>query len=217
LLYLGAMGRRLHTTVVALALLATTLPAAAQTKNRVAVGVSVAAKQAVGDEATGTFGPGFTWRFGTSREGWHLKYGLSWYKAEISRTIADEVQAFGRLRVRPVLAGYGYTHVMGKTSVSGNVLGGYSFNSFSVHDTAASALRSSLGTSAIVTDVANSFVLKPEVSVWRNMTEKIGVNFNVGYIVSRPFVTLDAGGVHDRHRVQADALTLSAGIVYSIF
>ena len=211
------MGRRLHTAAVALAFLATSWPAAAQTKNRVAVGVSIAAKQAVGEEATGTFGPGITWRFGTSREGWHLKYGLSWYKAEISRTIADEAQAFGRLRVRPVMVGYGYTHVMGKTSVSGNVLGGYSFNAFSVHDTAVSALRSSLATTAIVTDVANSFVLKPEVSLWRNVSQKIGVNFNVGYIVSRPFVTLDAGGIRDRHRVQADALTFSAGVVYSVF
>ena len=217
MLYLVAMSRRLLTLASMLAFLTAAVPAAAQTKNRVALGVAVAGKLASGDEAQGTYGPGVTWRFGTSKEGWNIKYGLNWYKAEISRDIANEVQAFGTLRVRPVMVGYGYTHVMGRSSVAGNVLGGYSFNKFSLHDSAASALRTSLGASSVVTDVANAFVLKPEISMWRNVSEKIGVNFNVGYIVSRPFVTVEADASQERRRIHADALTMSFGIVYSVF
>jgi len=189
----------------------------AQTKNRVAVGVSVAGKMATDDNARGTYGPGVTWRLGTSKEGWKFKYGLSWYRAEIDRDIGGEVLAMGRLRVRPIMVGYGYTHMMGRTSISGNVLGGYSFNSFTAHDTAVSALRSSLAASTIVTDVSNAFVLKPEVSVWRNVSEKVGINFNVGYVVSRPYMTLEADGVRDRRRLRADAMSVSMGIVYSVF
>jgi len=217
LLYLAAMSRGLPTTILIL-VCASSLPVAAQTKNRIAIGGAVAGKQAPGQEASGTFGPGVMWRFGTAKEGWNLKYGLNWYKAEISRNIANEVQAFGRLRARPVMVGYGYTHLLGRgASVSGNVLGGYSFNSFTVHDSARSALQTSLNTSSIVTDVANAFVLKPEISLWKNVSNKIGVNLNVGYIVSRPFVTLEAPGSQERHRIQADALTMSFGIVYSVF
>jgi hypothetical protein len=35
-------------------------------------------------------------------------------------------------------------------------------------------------------------VRSPEISIWRNVSEKIGVNFNVGYVVSRPYITLEA-------------------------
>lgn len=212
------MSRALPTSILLLACCASAIPVAAQTKNRIAVGVVVAGKQAPGEEASGTYGPGVTWRFGTAKEGWNIKYGLNWYKAEISRNIGNEVQAFGRLRVRPVMVGYGYTHLLGRgASVSGNLLGGYSFNSFAVRDSAASALQTSLGTSSVVTDVANSFVLKPEVSLWKNVSDKIGINLNAGYIVSRPFVTIEAPGSQQRQRIRADALTMSFGIVYSIF
>ena len=189
----------------------------AQTKNRVAVGVNIAAKMATDDDARGTYGPGFTWRFGTSKEGWKLKYGLNWYRADIDRDIAGEVQAFGKLRLRPITVGYGYTHMMGRTSISANLVGGYSFNSFTAHDTAVSALRSSLAASTIVADVSNGFLLKPEISLWRNVSQKIGVNFNVGYVISRPFLTLEADGVQDRRRFNADAMAVSMGVVYSVF
>jgi hypothetical protein len=136
-------GRRLLTLALVMASFAPARTANAQTKNRIALGVAVAGKMATDDDARGTYGPGVIWRFGTAKEGWKFKYGLNWYRAEIDRDIAGEAQAIGKLRIRPLMAGYGYTHVMGLTAVSGNVLGGYSFNSFAPHDTALSALRSS--------------------------------------------------------------------------
>jgi hypothetical protein len=203
-------GRQLLIAVLTSVLLPRAAPVTAQTTNRIAVGMAIAGKQATGDEARGAFGPGFIWRFGTAKEGWHIKYGLNWYKAEISRSIDGDTFASGKLKVRPLMGGYGYTHLMGRTAASANVLGGYAFNAF------ASDAGSSLGTS-VVTDVANTFVLKPEVSLWTDVSKKVGINFNVGYIVARPYITVEAPDTTDRHRLRADALTLTLGVVYSVF
>lgn len=191
--------------------------AEAQETNKIAIGAAIVGKQATGGESHGTLGRSFIWRFGEAKEGWGLKYGTSWYSQEIDREIGGERQSFGRLRVMPFMAGYGYTHVMGRTSISGNLQGGYAFTKFSVHEPVNLALRSSLGLDRVEADVSNTFVVKPELSVWTDLSKKIGVNVSAGYMVARPFVSVSTGGSRSRTRIKADSVILKVGVVYSIF
>ena len=189
----------------------------AQRTGKVAIGANVSAKLAGSSHAHGHNGVGLLWRLGHGREGWGWKYGINWFSAEIDRSLGGESQEFGKLRIRPILGGYGYTHVMGNKKVSANLTGGYAFTSFSMHDSFDQAYRLTHSLGSIDTSSANTFVLKPEVSTWIDLSEKIGLNISASYMVARPQVTVISSLGRDRQRIHADMFSIKAGLVYSVF
>jgi hypothetical protein len=210
--------RRVVVATIVLAALLGSRDAAAQTRGKFAAGGAITAKQPGDDDAQGSIGRALIWRLGQAKEGWNYKYGLSWFSTRLDRTIEDSSSGIGKLNVRPILGGYGYTHVFSqRTSVSASMLGGYAFTSFSLDQSARDRFRTALGDGPFKADAANTFVLKPEVSTWINLTEKIGLNINAGYILARPTVTIRTSGAQDRRRVNADMLMLKVGFVYSLF
>ena len=96
-------------------------------------------------------------------------------------------------------------------------MGGYAFTTFVVRDTFDDSYRLSRGVASIDTSSSNVFVLRPEASVWYDVTDKIGFNVGAGYMIARPEVTVISSLGHDRRRVRADMLTIKAGLVYSVF
>jgi len=191
----------------------------AQSEGKVAVGVSVSSKIGVAKDTDGHFNfPGFVWRFGHGGEGWGFDYGLGWYSADLQRTLGTQSTEFGELRVRPIVVGYGYSRRMAERfRVSGKLLGGYSFNSFKVHPAFGEAYQRVHDSSMLGIDVSNTFVLKPEVSTWIDVTRKVGINLSFGYTVARPEVTIRTSAGTDTRRIRADMFTLRFGAVYSIF
>jgi hypothetical protein len=156
-------------------------------------------------------------RFGESRDGWGVRFGFNWYAADLDETVGGDVREFGRLRVRPIMAGYGYTRVFGLVAASANVLAGYAFTSFSMRPPFENAYRDAQGVDRVTSKVANAVVLKPEVSAWIDASEKIGLNVSFGYLVARPDITVTSSAGSDRHPVRADVLMLKVGVVYSVF
>jgi hypothetical protein len=73
------------------------------------------------------------------------------------------------------------------------------------------------GASTLTTDVSNTFVLKPEVSAWVDLTRKIGFNVSAGYTVARPEVTVLSSAGRDTRSIRADMFTLRVGAVYTVF
>jgi len=158
------------------------------------------------------------WRIGHAKQGWKYKYGTNWYSTQLDRVIGETPSDLGKLTVRPLLGGYGYTRLIGRrTSVAANLLGGYAFTSFSLNGTAGDRYRNSLGVAKVEADAANTFVLKPEVSTWIDLSPKIGLNISTGYMVARPHVILRTPAGQDKRRVNADMMMIKVGIVYSIF
>jgi hypothetical protein len=193
------------------------IEAAAQSSGRVAVGVSLSPKRAPDETTQGGTGIGFLWRLGHGREGWGWKYGLNWYSADIDQTIAGRHHEFGHLRIRPIMAGYGYSHIIGPAKISANLLGGYAFNSFSMKPTFNDLYRSMRGAASVDARVSNTFVIKPEVSTWIDLSPKIGLNVSAGYMRARPSVTVTSTLGEDRRRIRADMFMFKVGAVYSIF
>jgi len=191
----------------------------AQSEGKVAVGVSVSSKIGVARDTDGHINfPGFVWRFGHGGEGWGFDYGLGWYAADLQRTLGTQSTEFGELRVRPIVVGYGYSRRMAERfRISGKLLGGYSFNSFKVHPAFGDAYQRVHDSSMLGIDVSNTFVLRPEVSTWIDVTRKIGINLSFGYTVARPEVTIRTSAGTDSRRIRADMFTLRFGAVYSIF
>jgi hypothetical protein len=192
--------------------------AGAQTENTIAIGLAVSSRSAPEPGSAPDRGIGFTWRIGHSKTGWGWQYGLGWYATELQEPVAaSQPTAFGELKIRPFVGGYGYTRVVGRTAVTAKLMGGYAFNSFELHPTFDDQYRRVLGAATIRTDVSNGFVLKPEVSAWIDLGRKIGLQLGAGYTVARPEVTVSSTLGTDRRQINADVITLRVGVVYSIF
>ena len=213
-----------RTRLAALALLLILAPparASAQSENRFAVGaefkVRMTDRASTQDYAEGQLGPGLLWRFGLPKTGWGFHWGLNWYAVTIERPVGGAAVPLGELHVRPIMAGYGYTRVIGRYAVTADVLGGYAFGSIDLEPSAVDAYRRTFGVPGASVTASNTFVLKPEIGVWYDVNRKVGVNVNAGYMVARPEVTIETAAGTDLRTARADQFILKVGVVYSVF
>jgi hypothetical protein len=202
---------------------ATVAPAAyAQTESRFAIGanftIAASDRTPTEDQAHPAFFPELLWRFGDVKPGWGPHWGLNWYAVDIDRPVGGGAQILlGELRLRPIMAGYGYTWLRGKNEISANVLGGYAFSSIELNDGVAAAYQTRLGVQATGADASNSLVLRPELNFWHDISHLFGLNVNVGYVIARPDVTITTSSGVDKRTARADQFQLRVGLVYSIF
>ena len=199
--------------------LAAAAPVVAQSAGKVAVGGSIGTRIAPSSTAGGDpFGVGLVWRLGHSKEGFGWEWGLNWFSSDVDHSYAG-TPAFelGRLHIRPFMVGYGYTHLIGPTALKGSVQGGYAFTSFDPTPSAVDVYHDRLGARSFSTDAANTFVVKPQFSVWRDISRKVGLNVTAGYMIARPKLTVSTTLGEERQRVRADMFMLKAGVVYSVF
>jgi hypothetical protein len=195
-------------------------PASAQTGNRFAVGVGFSTQHAPDDSsvANGAHSFGVQWRIGHSKQGFGWQYALHWYSMDIARLIGNGPTDLGTLRVRPVMGGYGYTHLFrgGKMAITADMVGGYAVNSFELNPAADSAYQTRLGARAVSAEAVNTLVAKPEIEMWYDLNNKVGLLVNAGYVFARPEVKVNSSLGTDVHRIHADTYTLKVGLVYSI-
>jgi len=200
------------------------VPASAQDespdKNRFAIGgefkIKTSDRASKEDYARGQLGPGLLWRFGTSKGGWGFHWGLNWYAVKLERPIGGSATQLGELHVRPLMAGYGYTRLIRRYSITTAVLGGYAAGSIKISDPAVAAYRRTLGVPSAEANATNTFVLKPEIGVWYDLTKKVYINVNAGYMIARPDVSIETAAGTDRRTARADQFVLKVGLVYSI-
>lgn len=123
----------------------------------------------------------------------------------------------GELRIRPFMGGYGYTYAIGRTALEANLLGGYAFTSFHLAPSAPDVYRDRLGARSLDADAHNTFVLKPEVGFWVDLSRNVGLNVSAGYMIARPKVTVRSSLGDSAQRFRADMVMLRVGAVYKIF
>src|SRR4051812_43889496 len=206
-------------SLFAVATVLTFAPAArAQDDNTLAVGVNYTTRLADESGAHGSHGVGFAWRFRHSHTGWGWSAGLGWFASDIDRSVGGESIELGELHVRPLMAGYGYTHSVGRrTSISAELIAGYAFVSFDQRASASDVYRDRLGAQALTLHTGNTFAVRPQTSVWFDMSKRVGVNLSAGYLVARPRLTVRSSLGEESARLHADMIVLTAGIVYKIF
>jgi hypothetical protein len=192
-------------------------PAFAQTTGKFALGAQVSKRASTGPEAHGHLGLGLLWRVGHGKTGFGWDFGLNWYSADVDRSIGGTVTELGELNIRPIMGGYGYTYVTGRTSISAKAFAGYGFTSATLAPSGSDAYRDRLGARSITIDASNAFVAKPEIGVWRDLSEKIGLRASVGYMVARPQIAVRSSAGEDKRRMNADMIMIKVGMVYSIY
>jgi hypothetical protein len=191
--------------------------ARAQSDGFIAVGGGVVARASQQADVQDAHGPAFVVRVGPRGEGWGPRFGFNWYSTQLDKALDGEDQRFGSLRVRPLLIGYGYTTRRGSARVSFNLKAGYAITSFRVQRAFSAAYGSSGGAEPIQADASNALVLKPEVDTWIDLSRKLGLNINTGYLRARPTLVLATSGSRERQRVRADMFLVQVGVAYSIF
>jgi hypothetical protein len=216
------------TRVVAFAICLLICPAAAASaqddapeKNRFALGaefkVKTSDRASQEDYARGQLGPGLLWRFGTSKPGWGFHWGLNWYAVKLERPVGGSVVELGELHIRPIMAGYGYTYRIRRYAITADVLGGYAIGTIKISDPASAAYQRAQGVSSAEANATNTLVLKPEIGVWYDVTRKLYVNLNAGYMMARPDVEIVTTAGVDKRKARADQFIVKVGMVYSLF
>ena len=203
--------------LVCLAILTFGGRARAQEDNTIAFGISYTERAGDSAGAHGSNGIGLAWRLGHSKTGWGLATGLGWFAADIDQSIGGVNTEVGELRVKPLMAGYGYTYSFGRASVSAELLGGYAFVSFHQTPAAVDVYRDRLGARSLNFQSSNTFVVRPQTNLWIDLSKKVGLNVSAGYAVARPRLTIKSSLGEESRRLRADMVVLSAGLVYKIF
>jgi len=189
----------------------------AQSEGKFALGAQLSTRAAAGPENAGHVGVNLLWRIGQSKTGWGWHYGLNWFNTDLTRSIGGVETEFGHLKVRPLMGGYGYTRVIGRTAITGKLMGGYAFSSMSLSPVAMDAYLNRIGGQAVTVKASNAVVVAPEVTVWYNINKKIGVRISGGYVIARPTVTVSSTAGEDERRVRADHVKFQVGLAYSIY
>jgi hypothetical protein len=192
--------------------------ARAQTDSRLAIGGSITARAASSSESGGSASVGFEWRLGHTKPGWGVENSVfGWFDTEVLGTIGPGTVQLGNMRIRPIMAGYGYTWVRGRAAITGDLVGGYSFNSLKLDSSAVQEYSRRLGATRIDAEATNAFALKPEIQVWYDLNSRFGLKIDGGYLIARPSVVITSSLGEDVHHIRADTFLVTVGLVYSLF
>jgi hypothetical protein len=123
-------------------------------------------------------GPGFGINAGLApAPGFGPTLGFGWYQGDLTLSgVSGDVEV-GRLRVRPLMAGVGYTWVKDKVAMGVSINAGISFNSIRLND----QYRTLFGPGTEVrVDASNSFAVRPQLRVEYAVARKVGVYSSAG-------------------------------------
>jgi hypothetical protein len=212
---------RRHTLSKAALLVCALLPAVeahAQVDNRLALGVSVTNRLTNSSGTANNSDLGLELRIGHERPRWGWEYAFfGWFDLGVRQAGTALEGDLGNLRMRPIMAGYGYTKVRGRATVTADLVGGYSFNSFQLAPSAAADYQARTGGRNVDGHAGNAFALKPEVQIWYDLSDRFGLRVTGGYLFARPSVTISSTLGDDTRSVHADVFLVTVGVVYSIF
>lgn len=183
------------------------MPALAQSSARVGVGAAAAFFEATGEGIEDSVR--ITPLVRVRRNGWAPALAFNWFATEVSPKTSSIQAARGDLTVRPVMAGVSYTFSHARLATSVGVVGGYALNGIAAIEQG--------GGQPVELRVENSVAWAPTATLAVDLTRRLGLLTQVGYVVARPTVTARVGGVEDRSRWKADSLVLQVGAVVGLF
>jgi len=173
------MNRVLMCALLALAVTATNTSAQVITNmvKRVGVGGSVGGVFTFDDDVNTSVAFGVNAGLAPA-PGFGPTLGLGWYQADLRLSGVSGDREVGRLRVRPLMAGVGYTWMKDRVAVGLSINAGISFNSIRLND----EYRNIFGPGAEVrVDSSNSFAVRPQLRVEYAVARKVGVYTSAGY------------------------------------
>jgi len=193
---------------VALALICAVSTASAQTQGRIGVGGSVTFNGTTDDGVGSVTTAGPLIRI-NPHKGWGPVGALNWFRADLENPSGASGD-FGRLRVRPLMAGVRYSIETGDLLTSFSIVAGPSFNK--------AEFEKSYQSSGESIDADTSFAVRPGVGLTWTIAPRVAIVGFGGFLINRPDVVYrNRAGQEFRDQWKADAVVLSVGAVYSVF
>lgn len=154
------------------------IPAAAR---RVGIGISVGGILPTDDDVNAGLAAGVTLGLAPAT-GLGPTIGLGWYEGDLTLSRAFGEMNVGRLRVRPLMGGVGYTWVNGRVATGVSINAGISFNSIRLDD----QYRALFGSGSEVRgEASNSFAARPQFRVEYAVARKFGVYSSASYFFTQ--------------------------------
>jgi len=149
----------------------------ANTAKRAGIGGSFGGIFPLDDDVT--VGQAYGVNFGLApAPGFGPTIGFGWYTGDLTLSGITGNTEVGDLRVRPLMAGVGYTWVRGKLATGVSINAGISFNSIKLND----QYRNFFGPGTEVrVDASNSFAARPQLRFEYAVARKVGVYTSLGY------------------------------------
>ena len=209
---------RLVVTAVLLAFLAEGT-AYAQLEKRIAVGVSVVRFEPEASELKTKLRVVPTVSR-VPRPGWGIAAGLNWFDADVDGGFVGLDRRLGKVNVRPLMAGVGYTALVGRLYITPSVVAGPAWNRLKVDDDLRDAfsVRGNLGGDDFQTKGhAVTLAVRPGVSATYAVAPRFGLTAFAGYLFNRPDFDVLTPTSQTRTPWKTDGFSLSAGIVVPVF
>jgi hypothetical protein len=191
--------------------------AQAQSDNRIALGANISLRDSTDTSIRGRDGIGLLCRFGSGDTGWGWDWALNWVSVDVVHLVGGSAVQLGELNLRPVMVGYSYDYRHGRELYFASVVGGYAFVSMSLTPGAIDAYHDRLGAHSVRVETPNTLVMRPEVGVWHDLADRVGLNISASFLLARPRVTIRTATDADERRIRADLFQIRVGVVYSIF
>jgi hypothetical protein len=180
------------------------------------VGAGISFIKPSSNEGQSSQGVVFVYHWHSFHSGWGPSFGLDWHSTDYSQTIGPVTATLGTLQTRALLVGYGHTKRFKRFATSANLMGGYSFNGYSVADGAPAAFARG-GVSLVGVGVDNSWVARPDVSAWYDLFSHFAVGVSAAYLWSRPNMQVATATAFDTQRLNADSFQVTVGVAVGVW
>jgi hypothetical protein len=176
-------------------------------RHRLAIGASFGGNGPHGETLDSSASLGPLVRLGNGR-GLGLTVGFGWFGSDLRSALGSD-EVVGQVRIRPVMGGLGYTVGDDRATMALSVLAGLAVNSIVASD--------DLSGRIVPLRVGNSLAWRPGASFWFDTSSRTAINVSLGYVMTRPRLTLLDDGEIVRRHLTADAFLLRVGLAYKLF
>jgi hypothetical protein len=183
----------------------------------VGVGAGVNFYRPSSNDADSSQGIVVMYRWHSFHSGWGPTFGLDWHSTVFHQTVGNVADVpMGSLRMRALLAGFGYRHRIHRFTAAANLSAGYSFNHLT-DDSGLGPAFARTGVSLIDVHVNDSFIVKPDVAVWYDLFKHVGVGVSAGYLFNKPDEVIKTTAGSGTRQVNANAFALAAGLTFGVW
>ena len=183
----------------------------------VGVGAGVNFYRPSNDDADSSQGIVIMTRWRSFHSGWGPTFGLDWHSTVFHQQVGNISDVpLGSLRMRALLAGFGYRHPIHRFTAVANASAGYSFNHL-IDDSGLGPAFARTGVSLIDVQVKNSWVAKPEVAVWYDLFKHVGVGVSAGYLFNKPDEVITTTAGQRTRELNANTWALAAGVTFGVW